>query len=164
MGLKKKPPILGRSDDTKSIKNELKSLSIWFSWFDKWLHHDRLPGYKAEEHVNWSLTYAPISTVGSISTPFTKVHTVTSDYTLTDEYDLIYVDCSSGDVTITLPQVSDLYDSSNEECRNVSIMKIGTDTNKIIINGTVNGDSDTEIEDMHVCLTISNNGTNYYIT
>jgi hypothetical protein len=74
---------------------------------------------------------------------------------LADDETIFLVDTSAGNVTMTLPAVP-------ATAWKVTIIKVTADANQVVISGTVNGGSLTNLKSLSELYTIGGNGTLYY--
>jgi len=83
--------------------------------------------------------------------------TKTSDYTILPTDGTILVDASSGDVTITLPDLSAV------ELQNFRIKRIDDSSNKAFVSGPMDSETSIELERQWYWLGVQASGSNYLI-
>jgi hypothetical protein len=114
--------------------------------------------YKSLQNSNTSNTPASSPTYWK-SMPFFGVAALIANYTITDTdgYRDIGVTTGASDYTITLPA------AANNKGRDICFVKSDTGTGKLIIGGTVNGETNYNLYMQNDSVTVCSDGTSWYI-
>jgi hypothetical protein len=92
------------------------------------------------------------------NTPRTRpIQTVAVDTTLNAEFFNVLVDCSASNVTLTLPS-GGIYNQ-----KEYNIKKIDSTTNKVLIIGTIDNGTDTELTVQYESITIQHDSSVWWI-
>lgn len=92
------------------------------------------------------------------TTPKTRpINTITEDITLNAEYFNVLVDCTDGDIDLTLPGGASY---ANKE---FNIKRIDNSGNRLFIIGTVDGGTGTELASQYESITVQYNGSSWWI-
>lgn len=117
------------------------------------------------EQLNFTGSNVTVTDAGSgvalVTIGSRSITTKTSDYTITSADNMILVDASAGDVTVTLPTAVGI---SGVE---YVIKKIDSSSNFVIIEGngsqTIDGETDQRTDGQYTSITVVSNGTNWFI-
>lgn len=85
------------------------------------------------------------------------INTITSDITLNAEYFNALVDCTGGDIDLTLPSGASY---ANKE---FNIKRIDNSGNRLFVIGTIDGGTSTELASQYESITIQYDGSSWWI-
>lgn len=95
------------------------------------------------------------------------IKTVVSDYTITEDDNVILVNTSGGDVTISLPTALSVYNVSNSTGQEFTVKKITTDSNTVTVmpDGAelIDGGSATLTGSLYPSVSFVSDGSNWWV-
>lgn len=92
-----------------------------------------------------------------------KVTTITSNTTLTGNENVILVSATGGNVTVTLPSASSVFNSGNSTGVCITLKRTDGSVNTVSISGTIDGAGSYPLSAQYKYVTIVSNGTDWSV-